>query len=320
MFMNGKISVIIPIYNAETSLKRCLDSVVNQTYQNLQIILIDDGSKDASSTICDEYAQKDSRIEVVHQINAGVGAARNVGLSLVRGEYIGFVDADDFIELDMYESLLKTLLDYKVDIAACSFFDERLNRVKEGDSGMVVCRRVKKQIALFLRDREFNNYLWNKLFRASLFDAVQFPELKLCEDLSVLIQLYLHSGKIAQLEQPKYHYTDNPASLTNSGPKLEGTYAQYCAIRHLQNCVGRRSKYIRRLINKRLQKKAIQVVSHSNLCEETAEILKMREEAIFTIKRGEFTPLPLDYMLKYLFIRYSLKHYDKVYRKVKKKK
>ena len=104
---NAKISIIIPIYNREKSLKKCLDSVIRQTYENLEIILVDDSSQDNSGIICDDYANTDKRILVIHQQNAGVSAARNAGLAMVTGDYIGWVDSDDWIEPDMYECMLK---------------------------------------------------------------------------------------------------------------------------------------------------------------------------------------------------------------------
>ena len=113
---NAKISVIIPVYNREKSLKKCLDSVMGQTYKNLEIILVDDGSKDSSGVICDEYAAGDSRIKVIHQQNAGVAAARNAGLAMATGDYIGWVDSDDWIEPDMYECMLDNAQKYEADI------------------------------------------------------------------------------------------------------------------------------------------------------------------------------------------------------------
>ena len=115
-----KISVIVPVYKVEPYLRKCLDSIINQTYRNLQIILVDDGSPDNCGAICDEYASKDSRIEVIHQENGGVSAARNAGLKLAAGDYIGWVDSDDWIEPDMYAYMLENMQKYEADIAVCS--------------------------------------------------------------------------------------------------------------------------------------------------------------------------------------------------------
>ena len=105
--MSDKISVIVPVYNVENYLRRCVDSIINQTYKNLEIILVDDGSPDNCPVICDEYAQKDSRIKVIHKENGGLSSARNCGMDMATGEYIGFVDGDDWIESDMYKFLIE---------------------------------------------------------------------------------------------------------------------------------------------------------------------------------------------------------------------
>lgn len=123
------ISVIIPVYNVESYLKRCLDSVINQSYQDLEIILIDDGSTDNSSKICDEYASNDPRVIVIHKQNAGQAAARNDGINIAKGEYIAFVDSDDWIELDMYELLMQAIIDTKADIVASGLNMVYQNRV-----------------------------------------------------------------------------------------------------------------------------------------------------------------------------------------------
>ena len=117
--MNDIISVVIPVYNVEKYLGECIESVINQTYSNLQIILIDDGSTDSSGIICDQYADKDKRITVVHQENAGAGAAKNRGLDLVKGKYFSIIDSDDYIELNMYEKMLDYINKFKVDIVQC---------------------------------------------------------------------------------------------------------------------------------------------------------------------------------------------------------
>ena len=116
-----KISIIVPIFNIEKYLSRCLDSILEQTYKNLEVILVDDGSVDNSGMIADKYARKDQRIKVIHQVNQGVSAARNTGIDLATGDYIGFVDGDDYIEPDMYEILMRIIEEQQVDIAHCGY-------------------------------------------------------------------------------------------------------------------------------------------------------------------------------------------------------
>ena len=172
--MNDKplISVIVPIYNTEKYLKKCLDSIINQTYKNLQIILIDDGSGDNSGEICDEYATKDSRIQVIHKQNAGVTAARNDGLDMATGDYIGFVDSDDWIEPNMYEEMMANLIKTGADFVHTGFIKE-LHGLSKKDCRFFECviENPKNNIDIWKaymyikREEGFviNSFLWNKL-------------------------------------------------------------------------------------------------------------------------------------------------------------
>ena len=127
--MNDLISIIVPVYKAEKYLRRCVDSILAQTYQNIEVLLIDDGSPDNSGEICDEYAEKDSRVRVFHKPNGGVSSARNLGLKEAKGDYIGFVDADDYIDKTMYEVLLCNLIKENSDISICSYNQEDSNGI-----------------------------------------------------------------------------------------------------------------------------------------------------------------------------------------------
>ena len=153
------ISIIIPVYNVEQYLSRCIDSVINQTYKNLEIILIDDGSTDDSGEICDEYALKDNRIKVMHKQNGGVSSARNEGLDISKGNYIGFIDSDDFIEKDMYEFLYDLLTKNNCDISCCNKFifkDNKFIASKSFPKGNVLSFNE------VLNDSKHDFYIWNK--------------------------------------------------------------------------------------------------------------------------------------------------------------
>jgi glycosyltransferase involved in cell wall biosynthesis len=178
--MNSLISVIVPVYKVEKYLPQCVDSILAQTYRNLEIILVDDGSPDSCPKICDEYAKKDGRVRVIHQKNAGVSAARNAGLDCAQGEYIGFVDWDDWIDAAMFQRLLALLKTYHTSIAICSFtqyiHSRNENKVLERSpkrqipKGVVTSDEAIQKIILSV-DPVFCGSLCNKLFSADLFNS-----------------------------------------------------------------------------------------------------------------------------------------------------
>lgn len=169
------ISVIVPVYKVENYLDCCVQSIVNQTYSNLEIILIDDGSPDASGAMCDVWAEKDSRIRVIHQENAGGGAARNAGLDAARGERIAFVDSDDYIAPDCYQ-YLHTLLEEGADIAECDFVEtERNDAVFGTDAGEISFYTPLEAMRCHIRDTAFRQLIWNKLYRRETVGDIRFP-------------------------------------------------------------------------------------------------------------------------------------------------
>ena len=169
------ISVIVPVYKVENYLDCCVQSIVNQTYSNLEIILIDDGSPDASGAMCDAWAEKDSRIRVIHQQNAGGGAARNAGLDAAWGERIAFVDSDDYIAPDCYQ-YLHTLLEEGADIAECDFVEtERNDAVFGTDAGEISFYTPLEAMRCHIRDTAFRQLIWNKLYRRETVGDIRFP-------------------------------------------------------------------------------------------------------------------------------------------------
>ncbi|MBO4674921.1 MAG: glycosyltransferase [Elusimicrobiaceae bacterium] len=208
------ISIIVPIYNVEKYLSQCLDSIVAQTYQNLEIILVDDGSPDNCGKICDEYAAKDSRIKIIHQVNAGLSAARNAGLEIAMGEYIGFVDSDDYIESDMYEYLYGLIKRDNAAMAMCAICQ---------DEGFVDDRQCKFPYLLIptLEIFQFSNWppVWNKLYRRDFISTLRFnTTVSNGEDGLFIFELSKSNVSIALGNQAKYHYccNRNPTSLTKT--------------------------------------------------------------------------------------------------------
>lgn len=220
------ISVIIPIYNAEKYLPKCLNSVINQTYRNLEIILINDGSTDNSGQICDLYAKSDCRIIVLHKKNGGVSSARNTGLVIARGNYISFVDPDDWIEPEMYERLYYHIREYTADIAIGGYVKESGDgNFSKPYKGKVYVYDNKSALNLILKDDGFKGFLCNKLFSADLFHSnpsISLDEnIHFCEDLLCCCECFLKSSKIVYDTYPYYHYIihNNNISLSNYSTK-----------------------------------------------------------------------------------------------------
>lgn len=220
------ISVIIPVYNTATYLEKCLDSVCGQTYQNLEIICVDDGSTDGSEKIVEDYARKDPRIMVIHKSNGGESSARNVGLQHSTGEYVGFVDCDDWIEPEMYEKMIGAMRDKNLDMAACGYYwetDKESNPIK---NKFPVSKETFGRKELFqyvyIRDRYrgVTSWIWCKLFKRELLQVdgrmLRFDEnLRFGVDILFFIQAAANAERICYLEQPLYHYCQRAASASH---------------------------------------------------------------------------------------------------------
>lgn len=220
------ISVIIPVYKVEKYVEKCIQSVINQTYENLQIILVDDGSPDNCGKICDEYAKKDHRIEVIHKSNGGLSDARNKGLEIAKGEYIGFVDSDDYIEADMYEVLYNLLKQYNADVSICNFYTVSQGKIsiKNADNGINEYNRIEilKEILL---DKNIQSYAWNKLYKKELFDEIKYPIGKKYEDIGTTFFLLEKCNKVVVTGKSEYYYINRQDSIVNN--VTESTITDY---------------------------------------------------------------------------------------------
>ena len=241
------ISVIIPIYNTAPWLRRCLDSVVNQTYQNLEIILVDDGSTDGSGAICDEYAARDGRVRVIHKGNGGVSSARNAGLAAAGGEWIGWVDSDDWIEPDMYVYLLAAAQDRGADIAVCSRYEHYRESCRMRGWAQERLLDTEGALELLLKNDDMQNYLWDKLWRRSLFEGISFPEGHTYEDLAVMYRLFERAQRIVCLPEGKYHYNERPGSIVGNVSlknRLDHCYATKARLDDMQSRWPQFTKYL----------------------------------------------------------------------------
>lgn len=218
MIKNEKVTVVLPIYNVEKYLERCIKSVINQTYKNLEIILVDDGSTDSSSKICDTYKEKDKRIKVVHQKNAGLSAARNSGMRIATSNYICFIDSDDYIENDMIEYLYNGMKKYDSKITCCGFTNVyengTLEKITKPKSDIIYTKEEALNIHLFTGYIEV--VAWNKLYDISLFKEIQYPEGKLYEDMLTTYKLIGIVDKVVLLPECKYFYCKRKSSIGGS--------------------------------------------------------------------------------------------------------
>ena len=225
MLVDDKITVIVPVYNVENYLRKCLDSIIAQTYKNIEIIVVNDGSTDASGQICQEYTQIDNRIVYIEKENGGLSEARNVGLDKMTGSYVTFIDSDDWAELDYVEILYKKIIEYQADISVGNYYS--YNEDEEtyyfhiyGDS---YYEKVYDNISIFenlYESQEMKSFAlisaWGKLYKAKLFDYLRFEKGKLGEDGYFNQKMYLSVNKVVYLNKGLYAYRQRSGSITNT--------------------------------------------------------------------------------------------------------
>lgn len=220
------ISIIVPVYRVENYLPRCIDSLINQTYRNIEIILVDDGSPDKSGDICDDYGIKDSRIRVIHKPNGGLSDARNRGLDLAEGDFVMFVDSDDWLDNKTCETVICMALENKADIVSYGVRDvydngKAINYISPF-TGVITPFESIKALIYNIRYYGIFNYVCNKLFSIRLFSNLRFPKDRLAEDQGVTYQLFHNAAKICVCNQCFYNYYQRNGSITTSqySPKL----------------------------------------------------------------------------------------------------
>ena len=215
-----KISVCVAVYNSEDYLKRSIDSILNQTYRNLQVILVDDGSTDNCGKICDEYASKDSRVTVIHKENGGLYTSRNVGIEAADGDYICFMDGDDYIDSCMYENMLSAILDLDCDLAVCRYKQVFEDGIKDDSTGKAIIYESQEMLEQFLKEDEkilIQNSAWNKLYKRSLISELRFPA-RWYEDMLYTPQLLNLVSKAVYLDCAWHNYIcDRSTSIMNKG-------------------------------------------------------------------------------------------------------
>ncbi len=231
-----RISVIVPVYKVEDYLHRCVQSILSQTLKDLEVILVDDGSPDGCGVICEEFAAKDSRVKVIHKENGGLSDARNAGLDMATGDYIGFVDSDDHIRPTMYQRLLQALEENGADMSLCNYaYVDGQDRVDgtmrcSMESGVLSRSAALERLDTASPDYSFYVTAWNKLYKRSLFDSLRFPVGKLHEDEFVAHHIFDRCRCIAVVGEELYRYVQRSGSIMRGGVSvrsLDGVYALY---------------------------------------------------------------------------------------------
>ncbi|MCS2612160.1 glycosyltransferase [Bacteroides fragilis] len=307
------ISIIVPVYNVEAYLHQCLQSILDQTYTNLEIIIVDDGSTDHSPAICDHFAALDARVKVIHKKNGGQSAARNIGLDTASGEYIGFVDSDDWIDNDMYETLYNLISQYGADISACTHY-------LEYEDGRPTVYRSKEEIMTFnhadvmktlFEDKIIKNYVVEKLYKRDLFTGLYFPIGQVFEDISLSYKIFDRSNKTVLKYKPKYHYRIRLGSTTNSSfSPLKGI--QYVQAIHEQYQFMKK----RQLINDKpvmIIKKSIHLINHTIILPSSTLNNEVIDKTLEIMHQYDYLK-PQDIRVSRTIKRYFIYHHFRIYK------
>ncbi|WP_275400788.1 glycosyltransferase family 2 protein [Enterococcus faecium] len=211
-----EISIIVPVYKVEPYLRKCVDSILAQTFTDFEVILVDDGSPDNSGKICDEYASKDSRVRVIHKKNGGLSSARNAGIDVARGKYLGFVDSDDYIEKDMYELLYDNIVKEQADLSICGIYDIYAGKkVKILPEEYKVLDKVSA-MKIVLEAQSFSVHAVNKLYKKELFSKIRYPENIITEDAAVILDILEQTNKVVADSRQKYYYFHRENSISTN--------------------------------------------------------------------------------------------------------
>lgn len=235
--MKDVITIIVPVYNTAEYLDQCVQSILNQSYRNLEIILVDDGSTDLSGSICDKYAVTDIRVRVIHQQNKGISEARNRGLDIAQGQYVTFVDSDDFIAPKMYEILINEMRITDADIVICNFacVDEEDNIIERQSPICNETLSVSSLIhKLYLNNFWYYTVVWNRIYKKEIFKTLRFNLMKVNEDNYIFYDSVKNARKIVTIQSPLYFYRRRIGSVMVSSmniKKLDGIEAAYLAFR-----------------------------------------------------------------------------------------
>ncbi|NHM29280.1 glycosyltransferase family 2 protein [Neobacillus terrae] len=269
--MSAKISIIVPIYKVEPYLRQCVGSILAQSYTNFELILVDDGSPDKCGEICDEYAKKDNRIKVIHKKNGGLSSARNAGLDIAAGDFIGFIDGDDFVDTDMYEILYNLLVEYNADVAECSLKIIKSSNLQPLETDKIKDGTVESGDNLFalkrLLEKPIRNVACNKLYKKELFADLRYPD-KLYEDGFLTYKIFYKLKKYVFIELDKYNYVQREDSIMGKQKKY--------SLKNLDGLEVQEERY--QFLKSRIKNQTILILAEYNLFRQILFHYKMMQQ------------------------------------------
>ena len=322
--MNDLISLIIPCYNTSSTIGKCLHTVINQSYQNLEIIIINDGSTDKTSEIIKEFQEKDLRIIIINQENSGVSKARNEGINLATGDYICFVDSDDWVEEDYCSILYQSIVENKADISIAEAFyeDENGNQIDNHQltHSSISVYNNQTALQLLLEDKVIQSHPWAKLYKSQLLKNITFPEnLEAFEDYYTMFKVFNNAEKVVKNNKPVYHYVQFENSLShNLTPKR--AYHFFLALMEAYTFLNSHhiDKSFKKSIVKNILKKAFMVLKRIIRNTNSAEMIAEKE--CIRNSLSAFLPYSLFQigLEKYLYLRFFINYPDQYSRFIKK--
>ena len=318
-----RFSIIVPIYNVEQYIRKCLDSIINQSYENIEIILVDDGSPDLCPKICDEYSAKDERIKVIHKKNEGLIAARKSGVEIATGDYISFVDGDDWIEKDMYSKVNDSISAYNSDICITQFFYayEDHNEFSNYDLNKEYYSKEDIELYLYPKMIYSGNYYsfgiypncWSKVFKSNLVKNNLFNSdncIRIGEDASFVYSAIIDSQSISFVNLPLYNYRINPKSMTKSYDKelVKTFYLPYLCIKNKSELKNvdiseQLSMYLLYLSNFAVRNETIRYINEKNISKKRLEYILNNEYLIREIMSIDSKELPFHIILLIFIFR-----------------
>ncbi|SES09940.1 glycosyltransferase [Salipaludibacillus aurantiacus] len=217
--MQPKISIIVPVYKVEPYIRKCINSILDQTFTEFELILINDGSPDNCGKICDEYSKSDERIKVVHKKNGGLSSARNAGLEIAQGDYVGFVDSDDWIEPGMYELLYKMCKENKCEIGNCSSIVHYKTKTLVNGGHSLLIHNKSEAMRAMLESELYDEVVWTKLIKREILENIRFKEGIIHEDTDFTYQVINKSNQVCTIGEPLYHYIKRENSTMDLAKK-----------------------------------------------------------------------------------------------------